>query len=413
MKKLADSGLNFFLLIARQYKQAYSGLPREAWILSLVEVVNRSGTMVFFFMVLYLTQTFGVSAERAGHVITSYGLGALLGAYLGGKLTDTLGAYTVQKASLGLTGMLYILLGQLNSYWLILPAMFLLGVLGEALHPANATAISQVCPAELRTKGFALNRLAANLGVTIGPVLGGYLALINYKLLFWIDGLTCIIAAFIFHAFFKNTARPNVNPDTETESDPSIAIGSVFKDTYFLKILVLIFFMGLIFVQLFSTFSLYCKTVYNFPENYIGLLLAINTTIIVCFEMILMEHLKHKQLRHIIAVGSFLLCLGFALMPLGRGFIYAAFTVVIWTCGEMLSLPPLTTLIANHSHDSVRGKYMGLYSFAFSLSLTVGPTIGTTIYSAYGPNVLWFSCGVMGVLLSLGFLTIIKEEKTN
>lgn len=395
--------------IVKPYQQAYTGLPREAWILSMVEFINRSGSMVFFFMVLYLTQNFGVSAAKAGHAITIYGLGALLGAYLGGKLTDSMGAYRVQKFSLIFSGIIYIVMGQLNSYWWILLAMFILGVLGEALHPANATAMSQVCPAELRTKGFALNRLAVNLGIMIGPLVGGYLALINYKLLFWIDGITCLLAAIIFQILFKNATRPAVQENKETTTPPI----ALLHDIFFLKILVLVFFLGLVFVQLFSTFSLYCKTVYGLQENYIGLLLSINTIIIALFEMILMERLKNTYLHHIIAVGSFLLCLGFALMPLGRGLLYAAFTVVVWTHGEMLSLPPLTTLIANHSHDSVRGKYMGLYSFAFSLSLAIGPTIGTTIYSTFGPNMLWLGCGIMGVLLSLGFLSLHQNESSN
>jgi predicted MFS family arabinose efflux permease len=396
-------GINRFAKLGfKQYRDAYSGLPREAWILSLVEVVNRSGTMVFFFMTLYLTQTFGVSTEKAGYVLAAYGFGALLGAYLGGKLTDSLGAYTVQKASLLFCGILYIVLGQLTSFWWVLATMFVLGIAGEALHPANSTAMSQVCPPELRTKGFALNRLAANLGVTIGPALGGYLALVDYGLLFWIDGITCLSALGVFVLFFKGASRPPMEPRAEASANGKNQ-RSVLKDVYFLKILALLFFMGVVFVQLFTTFPLYCKNVYGLKENSIGMLIAINTILIVLVEMILMEKLKQKPLIKIISTGAFLLCLGFGLMPLGRGFIYGAFTVVVWTVGEMLSLPALTTLVANHSDDSVRGKYMGLFSFAFALSLSVGPTIGTFIYGALGADILWFSCIGMGILLWFGF----------
>jgi predicted MFS family arabinose efflux permease len=399
--------LSLFSMLARPYKAAYTGLPREAWILSSVELVNRTGSMVFFFMTLYLTQKIGVSVERAGYVIAGYGFGALLGAYLGGKLTDSLGAYSVQKISLFFCGIIYLVMGHLTSYWLILLLMFLLGVVGEALHPANSTAISQVCPPELRTRGFALNRLATNLGITIGPAVGGYLALIDYKLLFWIDGLTYWLALGIFMFFFK-TSRPPLDPQTE-KSAADKPKQSVFKDFFFLKVLGLTFLMGMVFVQLFSTFPLFFSSVYGFKENRIGLLISINTVIIVLFEMVLMEKLKNKSLVKTIATGAFLLCAGFALIPWGRGFVYAAFTVAVWTIGEMLSLPALTTLIANHSDDSVRGKYMGMFSFAFALAISIGPTVGTQVYGIFGPDILWGSCWVLGALLWVGFNSLKKS----
>jgi MFS family permease len=383
------------------YKEAYSGLPKEAWLLSLVEFINRTGSMVLFFMTLYMTQTFNFSTTQAGQVISGYGFGALLGTYLGGKLTDFLGAYNVQKISLLFTGTGYILLGLMRSYWLIWGMMFFVGMVGEALHPANSTAISQVCPPELRTKGFALNRLAANLGFTIGPVVGGYLALIDYSLLFWVDGATCFLAAVVFMLFFK-TARPLQEPRDASVPPPL----SVWRDFYFFKVLAFTFFLGTIFVQIFNTFPLFFRTVYGFKENRIGLLIAINTIIIALVEMLLMDALKEKKLAKVIAMGTLLFGTGFALMPLGRGFIFAAFTVVVWTMGEILSMPSLTTLIANHSDDAVRGKYMGLFSFSFALAVTVGPTIGAKIYAFFGPDALWFGCGGMGILLFMGFSSL-------
>lgn len=392
-----------------QYTNAYRGLPRDAWMLALVEVVNRSGTMVFFFMTLYMTQTFSVSAEKAGFVLAAYGFGALLGSYLGGKLTDSLGAYMVQKGSLLLCGVFYIVLGQLKSYGLIMAMMFVLGAVSEAFHPANSTAMSQVCPAELRTKGFALNRLSANLGITIGPALGGYLALVNYELLFWIDGLTCLAALLVFYLYFKHASRPPVEAATEAVINGK-AKPSILKDIFFLKLVSYLFVMGIIFVQLFTTFPLYCKNVYGLPENEVGLLIAINTILIVTVEMLLMEKLKGKPLIKITATGALLIGLGFGMMPLGRGFLFAAFTVVVWTMGEMLALPSLTTIIANHSDDSVRGKYMGMFSFAFALALSVGPGIGTWVYDSLGPEWLWYSCIVIGALLFIGFSRLREQD---
>jgi len=395
--------------IVRTYKDAYTGLPKAAWMLSFIELVNRCGTMVFFFMTLYLTQTFGFSTSQAGQIISGYGLGALFGSYLGGKLCDVMGAYKIQKLSLFFSGICYLWLGHLSSYWWILVMMFILGVVSEALHPANSTAISQVCTAELRTKGFALNRLATNLGVTIGPALGGYLALINYKLLFWIDGFTCLAALIPFLLFFKMDRPPDVS-GSKTPGTKS-ANQSPWKDFHFLSILVLVFVGALVFVQLFSTYPIYFRTIYRFKENSIGTLIAINTIIIVLFEMVLINALKNKNQLKIIAIGQLLLGLGFAIMPLGRGYLYAAFTVAVWTMGEMLSFPALTAHIANISDAAVRGRYMGLFSLSFSLSLLVGPALGSMVYDNLGPDVLWFCSGIVGIIIFVGFFKLKPKVK--
>jgi predicted MFS family arabinose efflux permease len=170
--------------------------------------------------------------------------------------------------------------------------------------------------------------------------------------------------------------------------------------------------IGLIFVQIFNTYPLFLRTVYQLTESRIGLLLAINTILIVLFEMVLINALKNKPLNKVIAVGTFLLGAGFALLPFGKGFWFAAFTVVVWTTGEMLSLPTLTTLIANHSHESSRGKYMGMFSVSFALALMIGPALGAAIYDRFGPEILWTISGILGIVILTGFLRLKKPVQS-
>lgn len=399
------NALKLFSKIINSYKEAFSGLPRDAWLLALMDFINRSGTIVIFFMTLYLTQVYHYPTAKAGQVVSSFGLGALLGAYLGGKLTDRLGAYHVQKGSLLLEGILLIVLGQLSSYWMIMLTMFLAGVAAEAMLPSIGTAMSQICPPEVRTRGFALRRLSSNLGVTIGPILGGFLALVNYKLIFWLDGLTCLLAFGIALIFFK-TARPTSAGREEAGASAPL---SIWKDFFFLKILAVGIVLGTMYAQIFNTFPLYCRTVYGFRENIIGLLIAISTCMVVLFEMLLMHSLRNRPPLRVIAPGTFLVGLGLALMPLGRGFIFAVITVLIWTCGEMLTFPSLTSIVAGHSSDALRGKYLGLLGLSFSIGTAVGPAIGTRVYASFGPNVLWFSCGILGILLFFAVSTLKKK----
>jgi len=387
--------------VIAKYREAYSGLPKGVWMLAGVEFVNRAGTMVLFFLTLYVTQRLGFSLPQAGQIFGAYGVGSLIGTYLGGYFCDRIGAYHVQRLSLGVSGVLLILLSIPESYASVAILAFLLGSAAEALHPSNLTAVSQLCPPEMRTKGFSLSRLAANLGLSIGPVVGGYLALFSYTWLFWVDGLTSLFALALFHAFFSGQAGP-----VSAHSESSSTFRSPWSDRVFLLIWLLSFLVGVVFSQLFATFPLYVKQVYQLKENSIGQLIAVNTVLIVLIEMLIIHALRGHEPARVARVGVLALCTGFALMPFGRGFVYGAFTVVVWTFGEILTLPLLATLVAGRAGPTGQGKYQGLLSLSFALAMIVGPLVGAWVYNSAGPDALWFGCGALGVLLAAGFTVL-------
>ena len=389
--------------IVHLYRRAYSGLPREAWFLFAVNLVNASGAMVIFFLSLYLTRQLGFTPARAGQALSLYGLGSLAGAFLGGWLSDRIGSTSVQKLSLALSGALLIILGQMRSPWGLFPLLFFFSAAAGALYPANAASMSRVCPPGLQVKGFALNRLANNLGATIGPAVGGILALRDYRLIFWADGLTCLAAAGLFLAIWKKPEDKLRAAEVRKGAKTPENIRTPWRDRPFLALMLLVVVWGAVFVQIFATFPLYMRGAYGLAEDQIGRLLAVNTILIVTLEMALMEKVRVYPRTRMINLSFILLGLGFGLMPLGRGFIYAAFTVAVWTFGEILSMPLLTALIASRAEPQTRGRYMGIFSFAFSLAFIVGPAAGATIYGHVGPNALWFGSAGVAAILALAF----------
>jgi predicted MFS family arabinose efflux permease len=289
--------------------------------------------------------------------------------------------------------------------------IFILSMASGLMFPANATSMARLCPPEVTTKGFALNRLANNIGATIGPAVGGMLALRNYVLLFWVDGFTCLAAVFVFILLWKKPEEHlRVVSGEQTPSGRS-----PWRDIPFLLLLPIVVVWGTIFFQLIATFPLYMREVYGLAENRIGQLIIINTIMIVTLEMLLIHWIGKRPLTRFIALSFFLTGLGFALMPFGRSFLFAAFTVAVWTTGEMLSMPLLGSLIAIRAGPGSQGRYMGLFTFSFSLSMIVGPVIGTAVYGTYGPDVLWFGCGIAGLVLFLAFTLLRRslEEKEN
>ena len=402
-----------FRKIKDAYAQAYRGLPRRAWILFAVNLVNSSGAMVIFFLSLYLTRKLGLSPARAGQALSLYGAGSLAGAFLGGWLADRVGSIRIQKASLAVCGVLLVILGQVRSVWGILPLLFSLALFAGMLYPANATSMSKICPPELQVKGFALNRLANNLGATIGPAVGGVLALRDYRLLFWADGLTSLAAAAVFALLWRESrGRENGMGVTRMSEagrgEPSVGKGvgkerSPWRDGPFLLLTLIFLVWSAVFIQFLTAYPLYMRNVYGLAENRIGQLFAVNTILIVFLEMILMEKIRRYPLLRMINLSFILLGVGFGLMPLGRGFAFAALTVAILTFGEMLSMPLVTALIAGRATDATRGRYMGIFSLGFSLAFVVAPASGMAIYGRFSGDAVWIVCAALCLLLAAAF----------
>jgi predicted MFS family arabinose efflux permease len=417
------SALRPFRFIWGEYVRAYRGLPRRAWILSAVNLVNSSGAMVFFFLSLYLTREIGLTTAQAGPVMSLYGVGSLVGAFAGGWLADRIGSIAVQKMSLTMAGILLIVLGQVRTVAGIMPLLFAMALFAGMLFPANATSMSKICPPDLQVKGFALNRLANNLGATIGPAIGGVLAMRDYGLLFWADGLTSLAAAAVFVLLWRGAragaeragaegaeagsgAKANgsaISEKREAGEAPSPKARSPWRDIPFLLMLVIFFVWSVVFIQVLTTFPLYMRNVYGLAENRIGQLYAVNTVMIVFLEMILMEKIRKYSQALMINISFVLLGVGMVMMPFGRGFAFAALTVAVWTFGEMLSMPLVTALIAGRSNDSNRGRYMGLNSFAFSLAFIVAPIVGTAVYDGLGPDAVWYLCAATCLVITIAF----------
>lgn len=367
-------------------------------------LINRSGSVVLFFITLYLTKELDYSVENAGQLVSLYGLGAMGGAFLGGWATDRWGVNKVQIVTLLFSSVGFLWLSFLTTAFSIGLMLFFIALTGEAFRPANSAAVAKYTPADKRARGFGLNRLAINFGVAIGPAVGGFLATINYSFIFWMDAITCFIAAIALWVFFRNDLGNESQSHNEDTSEAAGAVKSPWGDKLFFYLLLLLFFSGVVFNQLFNTWPLYLREVNLFSEDSIGLLMALNAIMIVLIEMPVLHRLEVVNPVRIMTIGILLLVGGFALTPFGASWIYIAFTVSIWTMGEIFLFPISASYISNRATDSNRGSYMGFFTFAFALSFVIGPLLGTWAYQNISPNSVWAGCAILCVVITIGFL---------
>ena len=400
-----------FSRTASLYKNAYSGLSPSTWLLSLIMLVNRSGTMVVPFMSIYLTSpAMGYSIGEAGIVMGLFGLGAVAGGFFGGRITDKTGFYPVQVITLIGGGIFFILLGQMKSYPLICLFSFLLSMVNEAFRPANATAVATYSNESNRTRSYALNRLAINLGWAVGGAAGGYIASLNYELLFWVDGITNIVAALLL-LYFLPPSSNFIKPVQSKEKHQGAL--SAYRDKSYILFILLTVLFATCFFQMFSTLTVYFKKDLHFSESYIGFLMAVNGLVIAFFEMVLVFKLEGKR-KHTFYIAFGVLLCGLSYLMLNVFFITQVLAVVmilLITFGEIFSMPFMNAFWIGRSALHNRGQYAGLYTIAWATAQTCGPLFGSLVADHSGFETLWWIIGVLCVSTAGGYFLLHRYLK--
>ena len=383
------------------YIESFKGLSKEVWWLALITLINRAGTMVIPFLSLYLTENLGFALDNVGTIMTCFGLGSLIGAWLGGKLTDIIGYYKVMLISLILSGVLFIGLQFLEGFYTICAGIFVLMIVADAFRPAAFVALIAYSKPENKTRSVTLIRLAINLGFSAGPALGGIIiTAIGYAGLFWVDGLTCIAAGFLL-LYILNPKKARIM-DNQKNLNPT----SAYKDTtYWIFIMGMVMF-GFCFVQLFSTVPIYYNKVYALSELQIGLILAMNGFLIFAFEMPLIKYMEGKPWPKItnMIVGFVLVGLSFLVLNLFSWIGILIIGMLLMTVGEMITFPFSNAYAMERSKKGNQGEYMALYSIAFSISHVFAHNYGMRSISNFGFSFTWYAIviiSIIGILLLL------------
>jgi predicted MFS family arabinose efflux permease len=387
------------LSLFRSYVAAYQGLPPKVWLVSVVLLVNRSGTMVLPFWALYCTSRQSLTPSEAGDLLAVYGVGGILGSFSGGLLTSRLGAIPTALGSLVLTAVGFLILSASDTFVQMAGCMLGLSIVAEAVRPATVTATLEFCAPHQHARALALNRLAVNLGMSVGSVAGGFLATISFDWLFYVDAATSLAAALVMFLLFGWSSSRRLHTDHEPSSIPYRV---PWKDRTFLLMLGLLLLQAIVFFQVLGTFGLYLRDHFGLDEAAIGALWSVNTLMIVACEMVLVRWVERFPPQRAVGWGSLLIGVGFGIVGLGQSKAVCLISVLIWTIGEMLAMPLGATYVSRRAVPRMRGVYMGCYTTTFSIAIVMAPLVGTRLYELE-PGFLWAACTAVGLVTWIGF----------
>jgi MFS family permease len=373
------------------------GLPVTFWYVWAGALINRLGGFVYTFLALYLTQARHFTVAEAGLMVSLYGLGSIAAGPVGGFFADRFGRRVTMLAGFSLGAAAMLNLGFARGRWHIAVATLLLGFLNDMYRPAQQATVADVVPAEERTRAYGYLYWAVNLGFAGAAMIAGFLADVSYTWLFIGDAATTLLCGLVIYWKVPET-HPERHVEAHARSRPSPFIP--LRDGSYMAFIVAQMMCILVFTQSNSTLPIDMRAHGVAPKLY-GTLIAINGVMIVLLQPMAIAVVQRFSRTRVLAVGALLTGLGFGLNALGHSAGWYAFTILVWTSGELAFSPVTPTVVADLAPPSLRGTYQGVLQMAWGLGACLAPAIGGPVLGHFGNHALWGGCFALCILSAI------------
>ena len=389
-------------------QSTYREYPSKFWVLVGASFVDNIGrTTIWPFFALYITQRFDVGMTEAGILFAIFSTAGFFGNMLGGALTDRIGRKTIVIFGLVVSSLSSLTMGtvdKLATFYLL--AVFV-GLLSDIAGPAHQAMVADLLPVGKRAEGFGILRVVANLAWIVGPTFGGLMAVHSYFLLFATDAVTSLITAAIVFRLLPET-RPEARQVGAQESMAQTfrGYGLVLRDAFFVGFILISALMNLVYLQMYSTLSVYLRDVHGVSTRAYGFLMSMNAVAVVLFQFWLTRRLHRYRRMALMAVGTALYMVGFSMYGFVSSLALFAVAMLVITFGEMIVIPTAQALAARFAPEDMRGRYMAVFGLSWAISATIGPYGAGLILDNYNPNWVWYLCGILSAAAVAGFFIL-------
>jgi MFS family permease len=394
-------------------KRLFNDYPRAFWTYNLVVFIDRlGGFMLYPFFALYLTRKFDIGMSTVGILFAIFSISGLVGSALGGALADRVGRKGVIVASLLLSSLSALGMGFAPTLAVFVTVSVVVGTLSSIGGPAEEAVVADLLPPEKRAEGYGIIRMAFNIAVIIAPPIAGLLVMRSYLTLFIVDAVISIIAATIVLLALPETkpqAHANAKPESMKETFAGYA--RVLRDTPFVLFIGVTVLMTLVYMNMNTTLGVFLRDHRGLQEVAYGSLLSINAILVVAFQFWITHKLEKYKPMLMMAVGTFLYAIGFAMYGFVAGFALFVTAMVIITIGEMVLAPFAQSIVASFAPEDMRGRYMAVSGLSWSIAFTLGPYFAGLILDGPNPNMLWFISGFIGLLATGGFILLNNRHR--
>jgi|WetSurMetagenome_2_1015567.scaffolds.fasta_scaffold59603_2 MFS family permease len=396
--------MNKLLRVTRKY-------PFQFWLMFIGLLISSTGaSMIWPFLMIYVTGKLNLPLAQIASLTTiNAGMGLVFN-FIAGTATDKIGRKWVMVISLLGNGVVYLLQSQATTYGGFAIAMALAGAFNPLYRVGADAMMADIIPPEQRAEGYSIMRMSNNLGISLGPTIGGFIAAHSYMTAFFIAASGMIIYSFLILIFARETLPGKDSSILVNNPEKSMGYGKVFKDRHYLSFVTAFTFSQLTAAIMWVLLSVYLKTNYNIPEQQYGFIAATNAIMCVVFQIWVTRITRRIQPLKAMVVGAVFFGVGVGSIALGAGFWAFWISMVIMTIGELILVPTTTTYAANQAPTELRGRYMSIYSLSWGTATGIGPVYGGFLNDTLGPKFIWVGGFVTGMISAAWFGVLSRKN---
>jgi MFS family permease len=389
--------------------------PKQYWLLVGGMLISMLGsTMIWPFLLIYASKRLNMPLAQIATLMTINAAVGVAFTFVAGPVTDKFGRKWVMILGLMMNAIIYIFMMRADTYTTFAILMAFSGAASPLYRIGADAMIADIIPEIQRLEAFALIRMAKNVGVSMGPAIGGILAAISYDITFVSAAIGMTFFGLLLVFFAKETLPKHENTQTAS-TDPTEKLGYkyILRDKPFIAMIAIYSFGWITAVLMWILLPVYANQNYDIPENIYGLIPTTNALIVIFFQVIVTKKTKRFRPLSMMALGMSFYAIGTGSVALGHSFWGFWISIVIITIGELIIVPTSSAYVANRAHPEMRGRYMGIYNLAWSFARGVGPVMGGWLSDAFGPPAIWYGGLIVGSLSSLGLLFLAMRERRN
>jgi MFS family permease len=373
----------------------------------LISTIGSS--MIWPFLMIYVRQRVNLPLTQVASLITINATAALIAAFIAGPITDRIGRKWVMVFSLAGNGLVYFFMSNAQSYLSFAILMTLSGAFNPLYRVGADAMLADMIPSEKRPDAYALMRLSNNAGISIGPMVGGFISSLSFTITFFCAGTGMLIYGMLLAFFAHETLPPKTGASTNTVKLIG-GYGQVLRDTQFLSFIGTFILAQMCAVLIWILMPVYANGIYNVPESQYGFIPTTNALMVVFLQVFVTRITKRYRPLPVMMIGTIFYTLGVGSVALGHSFIGFWISIVIMTIGELILMPTASSYVAGLAPPDMRGRYMSVAGLTWSAAAGIAPLLGGYLNDHIAPAATWYGGFLIGIIGILGFLILSRKQ---
>lgn len=392
-----------------RFRSIQKEYPLQFWLMFWGMLISTTGSsMIWPFLMIYVSEKLNLPLVEIASLMTLNAAMGLIFSFIAGPITDRVGRKGVMVASLAVNGLGYIFYSHANTFFVFAVVMALNGAFSPLYRVGADSMMADLIPSEKRVDAYSLMRMSNNLGVSLGPAIGGFIAILSYTTAFYIAAGGMVTYSLLLLFFARETLQTRQR--NEIKHERLGGYGRIFRDKKFIPFIATYTLTQICSAMVWVLLSVYTKKNYNLPENLYGLLPTTNAVMVVTLQLLITRYTKRHPPLWMLALGSLFYAVGVGCMALGRDFWGFWTGMVILTIGELILVPTSTTYTANLAPADMRGRYMSIYTLTWGLGNGIGPVLGGFLNDTINPPSIWYGGLVIGLIGALLFTNLARQK---